>query len=104
MRRRGADCFVTITIYCTRRGEQGELDGRTKKKQLYCESLRVLEYKSLRVQESEGLKVWNVGMATLLKTSRTQVGRLLNPKSDITLSSLQRAAAMVGRRVRIELV
>ncbi len=37
-------------------------------------------------------------MATLLKTSRTQVDRLLNPKSDITLSSLQRAAAMVGRR------
>jgi antitoxin HicB len=43
-------------------------------------------------------------MATLLKTSRTQVDRLLNPKSDITLSSLQRAAGMVGRRVMIELV
>lgn len=43
-------------------------------------------------------------MAALLKTSRTQVDRLLNPKSDITLSSLQRAAAMVGRRVMIELV
>jgi antitoxin HicB len=43
-------------------------------------------------------------MAMLLKTSRTQVDRLLNPKSDITLSSLQRAAAMVGRRVMIELV
>jgi len=33
-------------------------------------------------------------MATLLKISRTQVDRLLNPKSDITLSTLQRAAAM----------
>ena len=43
-------------------------------------------------------------MAAMLKTSRTQVDRLLNPKSDITLSSLQRAAAMVGRRVLIELV
>ncbi|HWY07173.1 MAG TPA: hypothetical protein VNY24_09945 [Candidatus Acidoferrales bacterium] len=43
-------------------------------------------------------------MAALLKTSRTQVDRLLNPKSDITLSGLQRAAAMVGRRVMIELV
>src|SRR5712671_4546021 len=43
-------------------------------------------------------------MASMLKTSRTQVDRLLNPKSDITLSSLQRAAAMVGRRVMIELV
>jgi antitoxin HicB len=43
-------------------------------------------------------------MAALLKTSRTQVDRLLNPKDDITLSSLQRAAAMVGRRVSIELI
>jgi hypothetical protein len=43
-------------------------------------------------------------MASMLKTSRTQVDRLLNPKNDITLSSLQRAAAMVGRRVMIELV
>jgi hypothetical protein len=30
--------------------------------------------------------------------------RLLNPNHDVTLSSLQRAAAMVGRRVTIELV
>ena len=43
-------------------------------------------------------------MATLLKTSRTQVDRLLDPKNDITLSSLQRAAAIVGRRVSIELL
>ena len=43
-------------------------------------------------------------MAALLKTSRTQVDRLLDPKNDITLSSLQRAAAMVGRRVLIELL
>jgi hypothetical protein len=43
-------------------------------------------------------------MALLLKTSRTQVDRLLDPKNDITLGSLQRAAAMVGRRVSIELV
>lgn len=43
-------------------------------------------------------------MAILLRTSRTQVDRLLDPKNDITLSSLQRAAAMVGRRVTIELV
>ncbi|MCY3777007.1 MAG: Fis family transcriptional regulator [Candidatus Aminicenantes bacterium] len=43
-------------------------------------------------------------MARLLKTSRSQVDRLLDPNDDITLSSLQRAAAMVGRRVNIELV
>jgi plasmid maintenance system antidote protein VapI len=43
-------------------------------------------------------------MAALLKTSRTQVDRLLDAKNDITLSSLERAAAMVGRRVTIHLV
>ena len=43
-------------------------------------------------------------ISTLLKTSRSQVDRLLDPKNDITLGSLRRAAAMVGRRVNIELV
>ena len=43
-------------------------------------------------------------MAALLKTSRSQVDRILDPKRDITLSSLQRAAALVGHRVVIELV
>jgi antitoxin HicB len=43
-------------------------------------------------------------MAAMLKTSRTQVDRILDPKNDITLGSLQRAAAMVGRRVTIKLV
>jgi predicted XRE-type DNA-binding protein len=49
-------------------------------------------------------KISKARMATLLKTSRTQVDRLLDPKNDVTLSSLQRAAAIVGRRVTIELV
>src|ERR1700732_2872365 len=49
-------------------------------------------------------KISKARMATLLKTSRTQVDRLLDPRNDVTLSSLQRAAAMVGRRVTIELV
>jgi predicted XRE-type DNA-binding protein len=49
-------------------------------------------------------KISKSKMATLLKTSRTQVDRLLDPKNDVTLSSLQRAAAMVGRRVSIELI
>ena len=49
-------------------------------------------------------KISKSKMALLLKTSRTQVDRLLDPKNDITLGSLQRAAAMVGRRVNIELI
>jgi antitoxin HicB len=49
-------------------------------------------------------KISKARMAAMLRTSRTQVDRLLDPKNDITLSSLQRAAAVVGRRVTIELV
>jgi len=50
------------------------------------------------------MKISKNKMAILLKTSRTQVDRLLDGKNDVTLSSLQRAAAIVGRRVSIELV
>jgi antitoxin HicB len=49
-------------------------------------------------------KMSKARMAMLLQTSRTQIDRLLDPKNDITLSSLQRAAATLGRRVTIELV
>ncbi len=58
-------------------------------------------------QLAEAMKKRNISkrkLATLLNTSRTQVDRLLDPKNDITLGSLQRAAAMVGRRLVIELV
>src|SRR5439155_17568220 len=46
-------------------------------------------------------KISKARMAALLKTSRSQVDRILDPKHDITLSSLQRAAALVGHRVMI---
>lgn len=49
-------------------------------------------------------KISKSKMAAMLKTSRSQVNRLLDSRDDITLLSLQRAAAMVGKRVSIELV
>jgi antitoxin HicB len=49
-------------------------------------------------------KISKARMAVLLRTSRSQVDRILDPKRDITLSSLQRAAALVGQRVVIELI
>jgi len=48
--------------------------------------------------------VSKAGLAKMLRTSRTQINRLLDPASDVTLSSLQRAAKLVGREVRLELV
>lgn len=47
-------------------------------------------------------KLSKARMAVLLKTSRAQVDRILDPKRDIMLSSLRRAAALVGQRVVIE--
>jgi antitoxin HicB len=55
-------------------------------------------------EEMRKKKISKARMAAMLKTSRSQVDRLLDPKNDITLSSLQRAATMLGRRVSIELV
>jgi antitoxin HicB len=44
-------------------------------------------------------------LATMMHTSRTQVDRVLDPKDgNVTIETLQRAAAVVGRRVQLELV
>ena len=64
----------------------------------------VKEVVAWQLAEAMKKKISKNKMATLLKTSRTQVDRLLNARDDITLSSLQRAAAIAGRRVTIELV
>jgi len=44
-------------------------------------------------------------LAMRMKTSRSQIGRLLDPKDgNVTLATLQRAAQMVGRWLRLEFV
>lgn len=44
-------------------------------------------------------------LATLMGTSRSQIDRVLDPANgNVTLETLQRAAALVGRRVQLELV
>ena len=43
-------------------------------------------------------------MAELMETSRTQIDRLLNPKDhNVTLATLEKAAMIVGRQLRLEL-
>ncbi len=50
-------------------------------------------------------KISQAKLAKLMGTSRSQVSRLLDPEDgNVTISTLQRAAEMVGRRVRLELV
>jgi transcriptional regulator with XRE-family HTH domain len=44
-------------------------------------------------------------LAERMGTSRSQVSRLLDPKDgNVTLATLQRAAKIVGRSLRLELV
>ena len=54
-------------------------------------------------REMKNQNISRARLARMLGTSRTQVSRLLDSSSDITLSSLQRAAALLGRQVRLEL-
>ena len=50
-------------------------------------------------------KITKQRIALLMKTSRAQVDRLLDPDNgSATIESLQRAARVVGRELRMELV
>lgn len=50
-------------------------------------------------------KLSRKGLAERMRTSRSQVKRLLDPKDgNVTLTTLQRAAAIVGRKLRLERV
>jgi antitoxin HicB len=83
------------------------LDAFLKEEEIFEEAQAQAIKEVIAWQLAEAMKKKNISrrrMATLLKTSRTQVNRLLDPKDDITLSSLQRAALLVGRKVRVELV
>jgi predicted XRE-type DNA-binding protein len=56
-------------------------------------------------QEMKAKRMTKKRLAEMMNTSRAQVDRVLDPKKgNVTIETLQRAAAMVGRRVRLELV
>jgi len=55
--------------------------------------------------EMNRLGLTKSAMAGRLQTSRAQLDRLLDPdNTGVTLDTLQRAAKVVGRRLRLELV
>jgi antitoxin HicB len=72
------------------------------------------EFEAIAVKEvlawqiEQAMKAKNISrnsLAQRMKTSRSQIGRLLDPKDgNVTLATLQRAARMVGRSLRLELV
>ena len=56
-------------------------------------------------QAMEERQISKAQMAALMETSRAQVDRLLDPESgNVTLETLARAAHVIGRELRLELV
>ena len=64
---------------------------------------RVLSRQLQAAIEEKGLS--KTEMARRMRTSRAALDRLLDPENDsVTLYTLQQAAAVIGREVRLELV
>jgi antitoxin HicB len=56
-------------------------------------------------EEMKAQRISKKRLAELMRTSRAQVDRILDPeKGNVTIETLQRAASLVGRRLRLELV
>jgi antitoxin HicB len=56
-------------------------------------------------EEMKQKKITKTEMATKMQTSRAQLDRLLDPeKTGVSIDTIQRAASVVGRQLRIELV
>ena len=55
-------------------------------------------------QEMERQGITKTVLAERMHTSRAQVDRILKAKGNVTIESLQRAASLVGRELRLELV
>ncbi|MFZ5572901.1 MAG: Fis family transcriptional regulator [Thermodesulfobacteriota bacterium] len=56
-------------------------------------------------QEMEKKKMTKTMMAKKMKTSRTSLERLLDPKNEsITLLTMKKAAAVLGRKLKLELL
>jgi predicted XRE-type DNA-binding protein len=70
------------------------------------EAVAIKEVLAWQIAEAmKAQKLSRKRLAERMKTSRSQIRRLLDPKDgNVTLATLQRAAKMVGRTLRLELV
>jgi transcriptional regulator with XRE-family HTH domain len=94
-RPRSARKLSTLDDFLTREGKREEF-----------EAVAVKEVLAWQIGEAmKARKMSRQGLAQRMKTSRSQVRRLLDPKDgNVTLATLQRAAKIVGRSLRLELV
>jgi predicted XRE-type DNA-binding protein len=64
---------------------------------------RVIAYQIL--QEMKRANITHSELARRMRTSRSSVERLLDPaNSSVTLSTLERAAGAVGKRLKVQLI
>ena len=63
---------------------------------------RVISWQIAEEMRKKGIT--KMQMAEKMHTSRTQVDRILKAKGNVTIETLQRAAALIGRELRLELV
>ena len=82
-------------------------DDFLKEDGIYEEAHSIAAKRVLAWQIAQAMKEQHISkskMAERMKTSRTQVERLLDPENNsVQLDTIQRAAAVVGRRLVIEL-
>ncbi len=63
---------------------------------------RVVAWQLSKQMKRQGMS--KARLAKLMNTSRAQVDRILKAKGNVTIETLQRAAELVGRQLRLELV
>jgi antitoxin HicB len=84
------------------------LDDLLKEEGIYDEAKAQVAKEMIAWQIQQAMKrkgLTKKRMAELMETSRTQVDRLLNPRDhNVTLATLEKVAAIIGRRLRIEFV
>lgn len=64
-------------------------------------TLRVVAWQLAQEMERQGLS--KTDLAAKMNTSRAQLDRILKAEGNVTVETLQRAAALVGRELRVEL-
>lgn len=74
-------------------GVRGEFEARAIKE--------VLAWQLSQAMQAQSIS--KTRMAEMMKTSRAQLDRLFDPNRDVMLSTLARAAGILGRRIEVSL-
>ena len=84
------------------------LDDFLKEEGIYEEATTAAIKQVIAWQPTEEMKKKSIikkRLAELLHTSRAQIDRILDPdKGNVTIETLQRAAVLLGRQLRVDLI